>query len=212
MNQWTPLAQSLCDLKEDEVRKHVSQLIDTNTPVGEILSQCHQGMAELGRRFDQGECFIPELVIGGKIMEKVMQDLDPLLKDASETVENAGCVVMGTVEHDVHDIGKDIVVMMLQGAGFEVINLGVNVPPKKFVDTIQEKQPFIIGMSVLVTTCYKSVDATVHAIQKAGLRNQVSIMLGGAAATQILADKTGCDFYGKTAIDAVNFSKQLAFN
>jgi methylmalonyl-CoA mutase cobalamin-binding domain/chain len=119
-------------------------------------------------------------------------------------------VVMGTVQHDVHDIGKDIVTMMLRGVGFQVIDLGVDVPPEKFVEAVRGHQPCVVGMSVLLTTCYKSVGATVEAIRQAGLGDQVSLMVGGAAASELLREKAGCDFYGKTAVDGVQFAAKLA--
>ena len=117
---------------------------------------------------------------------------------------------MGTVQHDVHDIGKDIVVMMLRGAGFEVIDLGVDVPPQQFVEAIRRHSPAVVGMSLLLTTCFKSVAATVQAIQEAGLRRQVSIMVGGAAASDLLSQSAGCDFYGKTAVDGLKYACQAA--
>lgn len=204
MSELSKLALALNQLNQQEVKRLVDQAVKDGVPAADILSQCQEGMAEIGRRFDQGECFIPELIVAGKILESVMKDLGPLLKQSIQTPKSAGSVIMGTVLNDVHDIGKDIVVMMLRGAGFTVVDLGVNVSPARFVEAIRENNPSIVGMSVLLTTCYKSISDTVEAIREAGLRDKVSIMLGGAAATEILAEKTGCDFYGKTAMDAVN--------
>ncbi|MBN2328590.1 MAG: cobalamin-dependent protein [Candidatus Omnitrophica bacterium] len=208
MSELSQLAQLINELKLAEVKSLASKMIEEGASAQDILVQCQEGMAEIGRRFDQGECFIPELVVAGKIMEAVMKDLEPLLKEAAATAEGSGAVVMGTVMNDVHDIGKDIVVMMLRGSGFRVIDLGVNVSPEKFVEAVKDNNPAVIGMSVLLTTCYQSISKTVEAIQQAGLRDHVSIMLGGAAATEILAQKTGCDFYGKTAMDAVVYASQ----
>lgn len=210
MSELSVIAQTLNQLNQSELKQLVAQAIQNGVPAADILTQCQEGMAEIGRRFDQGDCFIPELIVAGKIMESVMKELEPLLKEAAQIKQGAGSVVMGTVLNDVHDIGKDIVVMMLRGSGFEVIDLGVNVPPAKFVEAIRENNPIVVGMSVLLTTCYKSIADTVEEIKKAGLRDKVSIMLGGAAATQILAEKTGCDFYGKTAMDAVNHTSLVA--
>jgi len=209
MSELSDLAQALSGLKEQDAKVIVKKAIGEGVSATDILAQCHEGMSELGRRFDCGEAFIPELIVAGKIMENLMVDLEPLLKDAAETVESAGCVVMGTVLNDVHDIGKDIVIMMLKGAGFEVVDLGINAPPEKFVQAIQDHNPSVVGMSVLLTTRYKSIMETVGAIEKAGLRDDVSIMLGGAAATDLLAEKTGCDYYGKTAIDGLNYATEI---
>jgi 5-methyltetrahydrofolate--homocysteine methyltransferase len=127
------------------------------------------------------------------------------LLEQGQAAEPIGKVVMGTVQHDVHDIGKDIVVMMLRGIGFEVIDLGVDVRPERFVEAIGEHRPTVAGISVLLTTCYQSVTATVEAIKQAGLRDGVGLMVGGAAASELLRENAGCDFYGKTAVDGMKF-------
>ncbi len=210
MNAQGNLAQALSDLKEAEVKALVAQMIEDKTPAVEIVDQCREGMGELGKRFEIGKAFIPELILAGRIMENVMEELKPLLKDDSGLESKSGCIVMGTVQNDIHNIGKDIVVMMLRGSGFEVVDLGVNVPPEKFVQAIQDNNPILVGMSVLLTSCYKSITATVEAIKQAGLREKVSIMLGGAAASARLSEMTGCDCYGATSVDAVNYASQLA--
>ncbi|MGC9326844.1 MAG: cobalamin B12-binding domain-containing protein, partial [Candidatus Hinthialibacter sp.] len=167
MSELSQLAQLINELKLADVRSLVSQKLSEGASAQDILAQCQEGMTEIGRRFNEGECFIPELVVAGKIMEAVMEDLEPLLKEAAMKVENAGTVVMGTVMNDVHDIGKDIVVMMLRGSGFRVIDLGVNVSPEKFVKAVRENNSNFVGMSVLLTTCYQSISKTVEAIQQA---------------------------------------------
>ncbi len=182
----------------------VRQQIAARTPAADILAECNRGMVELGNRFAKGECFLPDLMFAGMIMKGVTAELAPLL-DQGTTAKTRGTVVMGSVEHDVHDIGKDIVVTMLRGVGFEVVDLGVDVPPAKFVEAIRQHSPCVVGMSVLLTTCFKSVIATVEAIKGAGQRESVSIMVGGAAASDLLRENAGCDFYGKNAVDGVKF-------
>lgn len=209
MNNLSDIALAISQLNENKLLFLIDEALQSETPAIEIMNQCHQGMAELGHRFDAGECFIPELVIGGKIMEKAMKRLEPVLQSSIQSVESAGTVVMGTVQNDVHDIGKDIVVMLLRGSGFHVVDLGINVPPSVFAEAVQQHQPVAVGMSVLLTTCYAAVQKTIDAISSTGLRDRVSIMVGGAAATQMLAEKTGCDFYGKTAVDGLNHAKAL---
>ncbi len=203
------LAAAVARADETQVMTLLRAQLDAGTPPAEILAECNRGMVELGERFAREECFLPDLMFGGMIMKNVMAELDVTLEDVQQG-ESSGTVVMGTVEHDVHDIGKDIVVTMLRGVGFRVIDLGENVAAAKFVEAIAEHRPAVAGMSVLLTTCYRSVTDTVEAIRQAGLRDDVSLMVGGAAASQLLCEKAGCDFYGKTAVDGVKFAGRSA--
>jgi len=209
MSEDPRLVEALANCREEEVRTIVREMIARGVPAAEILAACNRGMAELGNRFESGECFLPELMFGGMVMKSVLEELKPLLA-AGEQAGKLGTVVIGTVQHDVHDIGKDIVVSMLRGVGFEVVDLGVDVPPERFVEAIRQHQPQVVGMSILLTTCYRSVSATVEAIRQAQLRQQVRIMVGGAAASDLLREASGCDFYGKTAVDGVKFASQVA--
>ncbi len=208
MTQENSLAEALAQCQEDKVKALLKQRLDAGTAATDIVAECNQGMAELGQRFAQGQCFIPELMFGGMIMKGVMAELGHLL-GASEAEQSIGTVVMGTVQHDVHDIGKDIAIMMLRGVGFNVIDLGVDVPPDKWVETIKQHKPSVVGMSVLLTPCYKSVIATMDAIREAGLRDDVSIMVGGAAASELLSENAGCDFYGETAVDGMKYASKV---
>jgi 5-methyltetrahydrofolate--homocysteine methyltransferase len=209
MTQHNDLADAIARVDEAEVKTLVSQKLAAGVSPGDIMDVCNRGMIELGNRFSEGTCFLPELMYGGMIMKTVLSQLGPMVA-AGEVRQSAGTIVMGSVQYDVHDIGKDIVIMMLRGVGFDVIDLGVDAPPSKFVDAIGKHHPIAVGMSVLLTTCYKSVAATVEAIQQAGLRDSVKIMVGGAAASELLASNAGCDYYGKTAVDGVHFASQLA--
>lgn len=208
MAEGNSLAEALAGCREDEVKSLIREKIDRGVSVAEIVAECNRGMSELGERFAAGQCFIPELMFGGMVMKNVMAELAPLL-GADESTESVGRVVIGSVQHDVHDIGKDIVIMMLRGVGFEVIDLGIDVSPEKFVEAVREHQPDVVGMSVLLTTCFKSVIATVEAIKAAGLRDGVAVMVGGAAASELLKENAGCDFYGKSAVDGVKFATQV---
>ena len=209
MTEQHTLAEALTLCQEDTVKRLVKAKIQAGVPAAEILAECNRGMTELGNRFSRDECFIPDLMFGGAIMRGVMGDLAPLL-EGGQTTEARAKAVMGTVQYDVHDIGKDIVVMMLRGVGFQVVDLGVDVPPESFVTAIRDHQPAVVGMSLLLTTVFKSVTATVEAIKQAGLRGRVSIMVGGAAASELLSDSAGCDFYGKTAVDGLHHACQAA--
>jgi len=202
------LAEAIAFVREDEIMTLLDEKLAADVPPAEILSECNRGMVQLGERFASEECFLPDLMFGGMVLKAVMAKLTPLLGD-TQSAASAGTAVIGSVQHDVHDIGKDIVITMLRGVGFEVIDLGVDVSPEKFVEAVREHKPDVMGMSVLLTTCFKSVIATVDAVKEAGLRDGLSIMVGGAAAGSLLADKAGCDFYGKTAIDGVKFAGKV---
>jgi methylmalonyl-CoA mutase cobalamin-binding domain/chain len=202
------LAQAVADCQEDKVKTLVKEKLASGMPVTEIVAECNRGMIELGNRFGREECFLPDLMFGGMIMKGIMAQLAPKLEQqgAAKTV---GTAVIGTVQYDVHDIGKDILVMMLRGAGFNVIDLGVDVSPAEFVEAVREHKPVVVGMSLLLTTCFKSVAATVQAIRDAGLRQGLAIMVGGAAAGDLLSANAGCDFYGKTAVDGMKYACQV---
>jgi methylmalonyl-CoA mutase cobalamin-binding domain/chain len=203
------LADALANVQETEVLSLVRNRLGAGVPANEILAECNRGMIALGDRFASGECYLPELMFGGMIMKSVMGELGPRLAQLPAAA-SAGLVVIGSVQHDVHDIGKDIVAMMLRGSGFQVIDLGVDVPPEKFAAAVREHRPMIVGMSVLLTTCFRSVSATVEALKTAGLRDALKIMVGGAAASEMLKESSGCDFYGKTAVDGAKYAAQLA--
>ncbi len=209
MMQHDDLAQAIALCEEEKALALLRAKLAAGVSPHDLLGECNRGMIELGNRFGREECFLPDLMFGGMIMKNVMEELGPLL-GVTEAVEARATAVMGTVQHDVHDIGKDIVVMMLHGAGFEVIDLGVDVPAQSFVDAVRKYNPAVVGLSLLLTTCFKSVAATVKAIEEAGLRNKVSIMVGGAAAGDLLSQNAGCDYYGKTAVDGLKFACRAA--
>lgn len=205
MTEAGDLAEAIASCQNNAVQALVRAKLAAGVAANDIVAECNRGMSLLGERFASGECFIPELMFGGMVMRQVMKQLGPELEKIPSG-EPVGKAVIGTVQHDVHDIGKDILIMMLRGVGFEVIDLGVDTPPEDFVDAVREHRPAVVGMSLLLTTCFKSVSATVEAINMAGLREGLSIMVGGAAASDLLKDNTGCDFYGKTAVDGMKYA------
>ena len=164
-------------------------------------------LEEVGARFERGDFFVPEMLIAGRAMAGAMERLRPLLAETG--VQTVGKFLMGTVKGDVHDIGKNLVNIMLEGAGFEVIDLGVQVAPEKFVSAIEEHQPDIVGFSAFLTTTMPMFKANINAIEKAGLREKVIIMVGGAPVTQEYADAVGADGYSADASSAVKKAKQL---
>ena len=164
-------------------------------------------LEEVGARFERGDYFVPEMLIAGRAMAGSMEVLRPLLADTG--VETVGTFVMGTVQGDVHDIGKNLVNIMLEGAGFEVIDLGVQVKPEKFVSAIEEHNPDIVGFSAFLTTTMPMFKANINALEKAGLRDKVIIMVGGAPVTQEYADAVGADGYAADASATVKRAKAL---
>jgi len=164
-------------------------------------------LEEVGARFERGDFFVPEMLIAGKAMAGAMAVLRPLLAETG--VETIGKFVMGTVKGDVHDIGKNLVDIMLEGAGFEVIDLGVQVAPEKFVEAVREHQPDIVGFSAFLTTTMPMFKANINALQKAGLRDSVIVMVGGAPVTQEYADAVGADGYAADASACVKRAKDL---
>ncbi|MGO9558566.1 MAG: corrinoid protein [Acidimicrobiales bacterium] len=164
-------------------------------------------LEEVGARFERGDFFVPEMLIAGKAMSGALEVLRPLLAETG--VQSVGTFVMGTVKGDVHDIGKNLVNIMLEGAGFHVIDLGVQVAPEKFVDAVLQYQPDIVGFSAFLTTTMPMFKANINALEKAGLRDQVIVMVGGAPVTKEYADAVGADGYASDASAAVSRAKDL---
>ena len=164
-------------------------------------------LEEVGARFERGDYFVPEMLIAGKAMSGALNVLRPLLAETG--AETVGTFLMGTVKGDVHDIGKNLVNIMLEGAGFKVIDIGVQVAPGKFIAAINEHQPDILGMSAFLTTTMPMFKVNIHEITKAGLRDKVIIMVGGAPVTQEYADAVGADGFASDASTAVRVAKDL---
>jgi 5-methyltetrahydrofolate--homocysteine methyltransferase len=164
-------------------------------------------LEEVGARFERGDYFVPEMLISARAMQGALDILRPLLAETG--AKPVGTVVIGTVKGDVHDIGKNLVNIMLEGAGFTVIDLGVNVAPETFVAQIQEHSPDVVGFSAFLTTTMPMFKANINQIEKAGLRDQVIVMVGGAPVTQEYADAVGADGYAADASTAVRLAKAL---
>ncbi len=164
-------------------------------------------MGEVGRLFEENEYFVPEMLVSARAMQSGLSLLKPLLAESG--AEPAGKIIMGTVKGDLHDIGKNLVSMMLEGAGFEVVDLGTDVAPDKFMKAVHEHQPQLIGMSALLTTTMPSMSGTIKALQEAGLRDKVKVMIGGAPVTDGYAKQIGADGYSPDASSAVRLAKSL---
>jgi 5-methyltetrahydrofolate--homocysteine methyltransferase len=164
-------------------------------------------MGIVGERFGCGEIFVPEMLLSARAMQAALAILEPLIPKAD--IVSRGTVVIGTVKGDVHDIGKNIVAIMLKGSGFTVHDLGVDVPAERFVEAIQEHRPDLIGLSALLTTTMPGMKTVIEAIDNAGVRDQVKVMVGGAPVTKEFARSIGADDYGRDAFEAVERAKQL---
>jgi 5-methyltetrahydrofolate--homocysteine methyltransferase len=166
-----------------------------------------KGMAIVGERFKKDEIFLPEVMISARAMNAGLEVLNPFI--GQSTLTPIGKFVIGTVKDDLHDVGKNMVIMMMRGAGFQVVDLGINVPPEKFVDAIKNEKPQLMGMSALLTITLPNMAYTIESIIKAGLRNQIKIMVGGAPVTQEFAYRIGADGYAPDCASAVDKAKQL---
>lgn len=187
--------------------EHVQTAVDAGISAADILQEgLIAAMGEVGRLFEEGEYFVPEMLISARAMKAGLEIIKPLLVDSG--VEPVGKVVIGTVKGDLHDIGKNLVAMMMEGAGFEIVDLGTDVGPDQFVAAAQDGAD-IIGLSALLTTTMPSMENTIQALQTAGIRNQVKIIVGGAPVTAEYAEKIGADGYAPDASQAASLAKSL---
>jgi methanogenic corrinoid protein MtbC1 len=203
------LAKAVADLKEDEAIAIVGERLKAgDDPMG-IIRDAGRGMETVGTRFSRSEYFIPDLVYSGEILKRINEMVKPKLV-AGSTEKKGGKVIIGTVAGDIHDIGKDIVSFMLDVSGFEVFDLGVDVPAQKFVDKIKETGAPTVGLSGFLTLAYDSMKQTVEAIKAAGLREKTMIMIGGGQITDDIVKYTGADAYGKDAVAGVALARKWA--
>jgi len=201
------LVNLLADLKEQEALKVVKERLNKGEDALKILEDARKGMEIVGKRFAESQYFIPDLVYSGEILKAVSELVKPKLTKAAGT-KKLGKVVFGTVAGDIHDIGKDIVVFMLDVNGFEVYDLGVDVPVQKFVDKIKETGAPVVGLSGFLTLAFDSMKETIEAIQSAGLRDKVKVMIGGGQITEEVRKYTGADAFGKDAMAGVSLAQK----
>ena len=202
------IASNLYDGDDGAVAELVQGALDQGLAPQEILSGgLIAGMDEVGKDFKAGELFVPEVLIAARAMHAGMGVLRPLL--AESDVPSAGKFVIGTVEGDLHDIGKNLVRMMIEGAGFETIDLGTDVKPDAFVEAVREHQPALVGMSALLTTTMVNMKGTIEALEEAALRDSVKVMIGGAPVTAAFAEEIGADAYAPDAASAVDVARSF---
>lgn len=201
------LINAITEMREDDALKIAEQLLEGGVLPLEILNDCRLAMEVIGKRFATGEFFIPELILAGEMLNQISAMIKPHLKQDSKVVK-LGKVVIGTVEGDIHDIAKDIVVFMLDINGFEVTDLGVDVPPAKFVEAVKQTGAKVVGLSGFLTLSYDPMKETVAALKAAGLTD-VKVMIGGGQIDEQIRQYSGADAYGKDAMAAVELAKKL---
>jgi len=202
------MAEVLIAGKMEEVKSLTQEALDKGAAARDVLDKgLLAGMDVVGQRFKAGDMFIPEVLLCARCMHGAMDILNPLLSEGDAA--GVGTYLIGTVEGDLHDIGKNLVSMMLEGAGFQVVDLGTNITAQQFVDAVKEHQPDILGMSALLTTTMPRMEETIQALKEAGVRDQVKIMAGGAPVTQEFVEKIGGDAYGANAASATEKAKEL---
>jgi 5-methyltetrahydrofolate--homocysteine methyltransferase len=201
------LYNAILEGQRDVAGDNVTQALADGVAPGEILDTMVSAMGEVGRLFEEGEYFVPEMLIAARAMKTGMEILKPQLVDAD--IRPAGKIVAGTVKGDLHDIGKNLVCMMLEGAGFQVVDLGSDVAPEAFVAAVNEHQPDFIAMSALLTTTMPNMQTTIEALQAAGVRDRVKVLIGGAPITDAYAEKIGADGYAPDASRAVKLAQSL---
>jgi 5-methyltetrahydrofolate--homocysteine methyltransferase len=202
------IAENVINGKRDEVEELVKGAVDEGVGAGDILNEgLVKGMSVVGENFKNNVFYVPEVLIAARAMKAGMEIIRPLLAEAG--VEPIGKVALGTVKGDLHDIGKNLVMMMLEGAGFEVIDLGIDVPPEKFVEAVTEQGAQVVAMSALLTTTMPSMKGVIDALKEAGLEGKIKTVIGGAPVTQRYADEIGADGYARDAASGADKAKEL---
>lgn len=199
------LVDAIVNMQEKEALATAKKMAEEGDSM-KVLEQCREAMETVGNRFEEGKFFLPELILAGEMLSQISKIVKPKLGVTPDS-KRLGKVVLGTVEGDIHDIGKDIVSFMLDVNGFEVHDVGIDAPPAKFVKAIKDFQPEIVALSGFLTLAFDSMKATVEAISEAGLRDQVKIMIGGGQIDDIIREHSGADAYGTDAMAAVSLSK-----
>lgn len=202
------ISEAIIEGNVDDIVDLTEEALDEGSSPEEVLNQgLMAGMDHVGVEFKAGNMFVPEVLRSAKAMQAAMEVLRPMLAKAG--VKHTGKLLLGTVKGDLHDIGKNLVGMMCEGAGFEVTDLGKDISPEQFVAAIKEKQPDVLGMSALLTTTMRTMGHTIKALEEAGLRDRVKVMVGGAPVTQAFADQIKADGYAPNAAAASELARKL---
>ncbi len=199
------LIDAITEMREDDALTITQDMLSGGASPLDVLEACRKAMEVIGERFEAGDCFVPELILAGEMLKEITAQVKPMMAEDA-AVEKLGKIVLGTVEGDIHDIAKDIVAFMLDINGFEVTDLGVDVPPARFVEAVEETGAGIVGLSGFLTLAFDPMKATVEALQAAGL--DVKVMIGGGQIDEQVRAFTGADAFGRDAMAAVNLAKQ----
>ena len=203
------LVEGISEMREEEALSLAKAMLDRGDNPLRVLELCREAMDIVGKRFEKQEYFLPELVLAGEMLENIGALAKPLIQEKSgDAAKKLGRVLVGTVHGDLHDIGKNIVTFMLDINGFEVRDIGIDVPVAKFVEEIRDFKPSVVGLSGFLTLAFDSMKETVQAIEAAGLRNQMKIMIGGGQVDEAVRKYTGADAYGSNAVAAVTLCRQ----
>jgi methanogenic corrinoid protein MtbC1 len=200
------LIDAIAEMREEEALRLVREMVEGGSDPMAILDAAREAMNIVGQRYEQGNYFLPELMLAGEMLNQITDLVKPELAKLPE-IERRGKVLIGTVEGDIHDIGKNIVTFMLDVNGFDVLDLGVDVSAQKFTDSIREFQPQVVGLSGFLTLAFDVMKEVVEAIKKAGFRDKVKIMIGGGQMDEQVMNHTGADAYGRDAMAAVKLAK-----
>jgi len=200
------LIKFIADMKEEEALALANEMLGSGYDPLTLLDHCRKAMEIVGQRFEAGEYFLPELMLAGEMLTQIGNEAKPLIKDADSggAGSSKGTVIIATVNGDLHDIGKNIVTFMLDINGYKVVDLGIDVPVETIVDSIKEHEPAVVGLSGFLSLAFDSMKETVEAIEEAGLREQIKIMIGGGQVDENVKVYTGADAFGLNAMDAVS--------
>lgn len=201
------LVEAIADMRDDEAVPLAERLLEGGTSPLDVLGACREAMGIVGKRFEEGEYFVPELILAGEMLREISELVKPRMEAAGDLTRH-GRIVLGTVAGDIHDIGKDIVYFMLDVNGFEVHDLGVDVPVATFVDKVRELQPQVLALSGFLTLSYDAMKETVSALADAGVRESLKIMIGGGTVDEQVRTYAGADAFGSDAMAAVTLAKQ----
>jgi len=204
----TELAKALRDLDEKKVHELVEKMVEQGASYTDIIKECNEGIIAVGELFESKKYYLTELMFSAEIMKEIMDKLEPLAGGAVGR-EPVGTVVIGTVKGDIHDIGKNIVINFLLSNGFEVVDLGVDVPAEKFVKKVKETGTRVLGLSALLNTTYPEMKNVVDALKEAGLRDQVKVIIGGAICSEKVREFAGADYYANDAVAGVKICNSI---
>jgi 5-methyltetrahydrofolate--homocysteine methyltransferase len=197
----------IVELNENKVNELVKERIQNNEDPLKIMDDVKEAMKIIGDKFSNKEYFLPDLIMSGEILRQIFEELGPKLKESQASEDKKGKILLGTVFGDIHDIGKDVVKFMLDANGFDVLDLGVDVPADKFIESLKEYKPDVLALSGFLTLAFDSMKEIIDKLNNAGLRDTVKIMIGGGTVDERIVEYVGADAYGESAVDAVKMAE-----